>query len=100
MKRILAYMFLAMCIMLGACNTKNKKTEECVEAYEQLADEMVEARKDMDFSRQARVISDIYALQVKYSDLETTDFSEEQQERVAEVVKKLGTGGTILGQPR
>lgn len=88
---------IASIIIISSCNTKSARIEEALQAYEQLADDMVEARENNDFQRQMEIIVELKKMEVEYSDIKgDRDFSDAQRKRLAEVMEKIIAGGYNL----
>lgn len=89
-KRLL--LIASISIILSAC--ANRRADEALQAYEKIADELVEARAHCDIKRQMEIAVELRAMQVEYADINTDkDLNDEQRKRLAEVMKKIAAGG-------
>lgn len=78
-------------LFIAACG--NSRAEEALQAYEKLADELVEARKNGDYARTMEITVELKTLQVEYSDIRADrDLNDDQRKRLAEVMRKIISG--------
>lgn len=95
---LLVAVVVAIIGVLTSCtNTKSSRVEEALQAYEQLADDMVEARETNDFQRQMEIIVELKKMEVEYADIKgDRDLNDAQRKRLSKVMEKIIAGGYNL----
>lgn len=88
---------IASIIITSSCNTKSSRIEEALQAYEQIADDMVEARETNDFQRQMEIIVEFKKMEVEYADIKADrDLNDAQRKRLSKIMEKIIVGGYNL----
>lgn len=95
MKKYLTLLIVALFVTIsfGLTSCGNSRAEEALQAYEKIADELVEARANYDFKRQMEIAVELRGMQAEYSDVKAEDLNDDQRERLANVMKKVAAGG-------
>ena len=94
MKRTIKIIGLLFCVSILFTGCGNSRAEEAVQAYEKIADELVEARANGDFQRQMEIAVELRTMQVEYADIKADeDLDDDQRKRLKVVMQKIIAGG-------